>query len=261
MFAPSFLVAALSTAAAAPQERMRRPRKQPCATQEQVQQLEAQVADLTARLAATEAALTKLSVPTPAQEATAQDLLGEITLLVTEGDLSTAKEKASELETQHAATLAYAKARKVLSELEVVGQQVPEDWSGSILKWFQGDGQIDLRVGSTLVVFWELWCPHCRREVPVLNATHKAFQDQGLRVVGLTRLTRSETEASVLEFVKDQGVGYPIAQENGDLTRAFNVAGIPAAALVKDGTIVWRGHPARLTDELLAALLEGPEEG
>ena len=35
------------------------------------------------------------------------------------------------------------------------------------------------------------------------------------------------------------------------MSQHFNVSGIPAAAVVKDGKIVWRGHPARLTDEMI----------
>jgi hypothetical protein len=35
----------------------------------------------------------------------------------------------------------------------------------------------------------------------------------------------------------------------------FNVSGIPAAAVVKDGVVVWRGHPARLNNDILTGML------
>ena len=41
------------------------------------------------------------------------------------------------------------------------------------------------------------------------------------------------------------------AKENGDLSKHFNVSGIPAAAVVKGGKIVWRGHPGRLSDDMI----------
>ena len=42
-------------------------------------------------------------------------------------------------------------------------------------RWLQGDAE----VGETqLVVFWELWCPHCRREVPRLQALHETLGPQ-----------------------------------------------------------------------------------
>jgi hypothetical protein len=31
----------------------------------------------------------------------------------------------------------------------------------------------------------------------------------------------------------------------------FGVSGIPAAAVVKGGKVVWRGHPARLSEQML----------
>jgi hypothetical protein len=35
------------------------------------------------------------------------------------------------------------------------------------------------------------------------------------------------------------------------------VTGIPAAAVVKGGKVIWRGHPAQLTDDVLGKLTEG----
>ena len=48
---------------------------------------------------------------------------------------------------------------------------------------------------------------------------------------------------------------HAIAKETGALAEYFSVKGIPAAAVVKDGRIVWRGHPIRLTSELLDSWL------
>ena len=56
---------------------------------------------------------------------------------------------------------------------------------------------------------------------------------------------------SSTEFIKDNKVTYPTAKENGDLSKHFNVSGIPAAAVVKGGKIIWRGHPGRLNDSMI----------
>ena len=107
----------------------------------------------------------------------------------------------------------------------------------------------------TLLAFWEAWCPHCQREVPELEATYKSLSPQGLQIVGLTKITKSATEEKVTEFIKEKGVTYPMAKETGALSEYFGVSGIPAAAVVKDGKVVWRGHPARLDEETLKAWL------
>jgi hypothetical protein len=39
-----------------------------------------------------------------------------------------------------------------------------------------------------------------------------------------------------------------VAKENGQVAPRFNVSGIPAAAVVRDGVIVWRGNPAGLSE-------------
>ncbi|MEO0604904.1 MAG: hypothetical protein AAF211_25960, partial [Myxococcota bacterium] len=78
------------------------------------------------------------------------------------------------------------------------------------------------------------------------------YRGKGLSMVGQTKMTRNITEDEVNSFIKDQKVTYPIAKEKGDsLSRHYGVRGIPAAAMVKDGKVVWRGHPARLTDDMI----------
>ena len=69
------------------------------------------------------------------------------------------------------------------------------------------------------------------------------------------RLDSREPRESVRSFIEDNGLDYPMAKETGALADYFNVKGIPAAALVKEGKIVWRGHPMRLTDEMLRGWL------
>jgi cytochrome c-type biogenesis protein len=124
-------------------------------------------------------------------------------------------------------------------------------------KWFNGsDGALNLESGSTLVVFWEVWCPHCKREVPKIQATYEKFQGK-MNVVGLTKVTKSATDEKVTDFIKEQKLTYPIAKETGDASQAFAVSGIPAAAIVKDGEVVWRGHPGKLTDDLINKIIGG----
>ena len=71
-------------------------------------------------------------------------------------------------------------------------------------------------------------------------------------MIGLTKQTRGVTDEQVTSFIGENKVTYPIAKEQGDsLSQHYGVRGIPAAAVVKDGKVVWRGHPARLTDQMI----------
>ena len=83
--------------------------------------------------------------------------------------------------------------------------------------------------------------------VPIANEQFWPLKKEGDKVVGLTKMSRCSSEEKVKAFLQQKKVTYPMAKETGQMSRLFAVTGIPAAALVKDGKVVWRGHPARMT--------------
>ena len=130
----------------------------------------------------------------------------------------------------------------------------------NITSWYTSEGDLSLESGVTLLVFFEEWCPHCKREVPKMQKIHDDFKGQGLQMVGLTKITRSSTPEKVDSFIKDQKLSYPMAKEvvkdgKGNLSTHFSVRGVPAAAVVKGGKVVWRGHPGRLNDDMIKSWL------
>ena len=229
-----------------------------CATADQVQNLEKKVSDLEAKVTELEkrpVGPAGAAPIDPAKEEAAAAAYKEIDDLVKAGNYEAAAGKVQAFASAHGTTQTYKRAKKNLDELAVVGKTVDPQWTAKIEKWYQGDGKVDLTKGTTLVVFWEEWCPHCKREVPKLVETYGKYQSKGLNVVGLTRITKSSTEEKVTAFLSENKVNYPVAKENGKLAEDFAIGGIPAAAVVKDGKVVWRGHPARLDDAALDKLL------
>jgi len=237
----------------------------PCFGQAGTEELEKKIDELTRRvdtlekkLAASTAAAARRNAPAakPAANSAAGReealaLYDKIDGLVATGNVDQAQRELTAFEEKYAGTQAAGYTASLKRELAVVGKDAPADWS--IEKWFQGESDVKLDGRQpTLIVFWESWCPHCRHEVPKLEQVYESYKDKGLQVIGVTRLTRDATEESVSSFIAEQSVKYPIAKESGALAEYFNVKGIPAAAVVRNGKIVWRGHPVRLTDELLA---------
>jgi len=235
-------------------------------TDPKVAELEQKVADLEKRLAQLErnivAQLRSMeqrlaqggaAAPNPL-EGEAEAALVKINQQVAQGDMDGAKTAMAAFMQKYAATNAAKKARRTNAELQVVGKTSPTDWG--IQKWYQGESDIDLGSDkTTVVVFWEVWCPHCRREVPKMEQLYSDYKSKGLQLVGLTKITKSATEEKVEEFIEEQKVSYPMAKEDGRATSYFNVSGIPAAAVVKNGKVVWRGHPARLSEAMLQGWL------
>lgn len=194
------------------------------------------------------------AAPDAAAEGAAQTEYGEINKLVTAGDYDQAKARMSSFMKTYGATNTAKQAQRLDAELAVIGKNAPASWD--IEKWYQGESDIDLAGdGTKLLVFWEVWCPHCKREVPKLEQIYSNFKGQGLQVVGLTKVNRSATDEGVKGFIKETSVTYPMAKETGTLSSFFGVSGVPAAAVVKDGKVVWRGHPARLSDAMLKGWL------
>jgi len=224
---------------------------------QRLQQLEQRLNQRIARLEAQIAQLTAQSgAPTAEEEQTATTLLSEANAMIAAGDIDGARQKLDDLIQNHSRTRAARQARPLAIEVAVIGKPAPA--ALEVERWYQGEGEGEGSLkanGATLLVFWEEWCPHCRREVPRLEQVYDRYKAQGLHVVGLTRLTRDATDDKVRTFLTDNHVTYPVAKEDGELSREFNVRGIPAAAVVKAGKIVWRGHPARLTDAMIQGWL------
>lgn len=218
------------------------------------QALSQKVADLETRVKAIEEKAAKApaapagapAANDPEQEA-AMNIYKEAADLSSQGKTEEAKAKLTELTAQYGKTRAGQAGARLLAELSVVGKDVSDL---KVEEWYVGQASLaDSK--ATLVVFWEVWCPHCKREVPKLQATFDTYKSQGLGVVGLTKLTRGKTVDEVKAFIAENKVTYPMGKEAGDMSEFFGVSGVPAAAVVKAGKVVWRGHPAQVTEDMI----------
>ena len=82
--------------------------------------------------------------------------------------------------------------------------------------------------------------------VPHANELQREFADKGLQIIGVTGEDAENTEP----WVEDKGVEYAYAYDREGLGQQLGIRGIPHGVLVDPyGTIVWRGHPASLSNE------------
>ena len=99
-----------------------------------------------------------------------------------------------------------------------------------------------LRGKVVLLDYWATWCGPCRMATPTLQALHKQFARQGLRVVGLS-VDRADSVAQVKPFVKAFGMTYLVSASpalNGRAAQAYHVRGIPSQYLIdKKGIVRW----------------------
>ena len=118
------------------------------------------------------------------------------------------------------------------------------DESGApVAHWVKGE-PVDVSSGVHVVEFWATWCPPCLTSIPHLTALQEKYADRGVNIIGVS----DEELATVESFVEKMGdkMAYTVAIDGGiskDYMEKYNIGGIPHAFVVKDGEIVWHGHP------------------
>ena len=139
-----------------------------CATADRVKALEEKVTALEEKVEAVAKSGGKAAPKDEKAEKAASALYEQIGKAVRSGDTADAKAKLAEMKKKYSNTTAYRRAKKIERELEVIGKDAPA--SLTVEKWFTTESMIDFASDKpTLLVFWEIWCPHCRREVPELQ--------------------------------------------------------------------------------------------
>jgi thiol-disulfide isomerase/thioredoxin len=197
-----------------------------------------------------------------AQEQEAREVYEELKRAHKAGEYAKARSIMGRLAKEYPTTEAYRRSQRIESELSLFDSPVPSDSETHIQEWFTdakasgAGGNLGWSEGTSLVIFWERWCPSCRKEMPELQVIHDTWASKGLKLLALTRVTRNDTREEVAQFVSEEGLSFPIAKEDGQLASFFKVQALPAAAVIRNGVVIWRGDPKRITDKDLNAWIQ-----
>jgi non-specific serine/threonine protein kinase/serine/threonine-protein kinase len=112
-----------------------------------------------------------------------------------------------------------------------------------------------------ILVWWEPWCPFSQQFVPRFEGFHRSSVDKPVRVIGLTSLSRGTTEEQARDFMERNEFSFPNAKVDGRSFDKLGLLGVPAAAAILNGKLVWSGHPERVTSELIDALVRADSSG
>lgn len=98
-----------------------------------------------------------------------------------------------------------------------------------------------LRGQAVMLNVWATWCIPCREEMPLLEALHREFADQGLRVMGVS-VDASSMTRDVEQFIEDRNLTFTILHDPDDrVTRAFRARAVPETYLIdRNGQLVRR---------------------
>lgn len=134
------------------------------------------------------------------------------------------------------------------------------------VEWIKGTPVESFNSGKLYVIeFWATWCGPCKSAMPHLSEMARQYRDK-VTFIGVNIWEKVKTGQqyesvypAVKSFVTNMGdkMDYNVAAEKNDLymstnwMKASGENGIPASFLVKDGKVIWIGHPINLDSTLL----------
>ena len=155
------------------------------------------------------------------------------------------------------AVLAFATASFGLT----IGDKAPPIEVAAVVK----GKAVDLSKGLHVVEFWATWCGPCKVSIPHLTEMAKTYKGK-VDFTGVSVWENGPDQlGQVKRFVETMGpkMDYNVVFDGESKTMATSWMdaakqnGIPAAFLVKDGKILWIGHPMDGLDKAIDQNLNG----
>ena len=96
----------------------------------------------------------------------------------------------------------------------------------------------DIKGKPIILFFWTTWCPHCRKELKLLNALHAELLQNGVELVAINV---EETADKVQRFIGSYPLSYRVLLDTDTkVAQAFGILGVPTYILInKEGRIVF----------------------
>ncbi len=146
-----------------------------------------------------------------------------------------------------------------------VGDKAPE----LKVKWIKGTPVNEFKDDMLyLVEFWATWCGPCKAAMPHLSELAHKYKDV-VTFIGVNIWEKKIDPYDVLtpeieEFVEMMGdkMDYIVAMDDNELHMskkwmyAAGLSGIPASFLIKEGKVIWIGHPERV-ESIIKEVLDG----
>lgn len=84
----------------------------------------------------------------------------------------------------------------------------------------------------TLIIFWGTWCTPCREEHPKLQKFYSSSLSEFAGKIEVLTIACHDTESKVNSYMKEFKYSFPVAMENKEIVKLFNVQGYPKIVLI-----------------------------
>lgn len=112
----------------------------------------------------------------------------------------------------------------------------------------------DLKGQPIIINFWATWCAPCRIEMPELQATYEAYQDDGLIILALDQ----EEPADVVgKFFHDEmGLTFtPLLDTEGQVAQIYGAVNFPSTFFVNADGIITALHRGPMVESQIQGYL------
>jgi peroxiredoxin len=96
-----------------------------------------------------------------------------------------------------------------------------------------------------LINFWATWCGPCKIEMPVIQAAYKDHQEDGLMVLAVAV---DDSAKNVRRFFEEHSLTFQPLMDDGEVSRAYQVFGLPTSFFVRPDGIITDVHAGMLTE-------------
>jgi peroxiredoxin len=129
------------------------------------------------------------------------------------------------------------------------GEAVPSfsapDLEGGTISWSR------FRGSPTVLAIWAAWCPHCQKELPILDAA--VDQHPGVRFATIVTSLGANPGPSPQQYMADRGLSFPVAVDDarGTLARGLGIRGFPSVYFVDASGVVRRATEGEVDGAVL----------
>ncbi|MBI4926182.1 MAG: TlpA family protein disulfide reductase [Anaerolineae bacterium] len=111
----------------------------------------------------------------------------------------------------------------------------------------------DFKGQPVVLNFWATWCPPCREEMPLLQATSQRLSGEA-HFIGVDYY---EDRATVAEFVAQNGITFPILLDfNGKVSDLYYVQSYPMTFFIDSEGVLRAMHIGQLDESLMTKYLK-----